>query len=194
MPQLPAALSRSVAASSVRRSPVAVVFAAVLILLAAAGAAAYVAWLGQQTGATARTFGLALLVSLLLALPALGVMARDLGAASANQRQLIVAVTTAGVPTGRLNWLVSTATLAGAHFSPCFARPLLPAAEPAWHAPPAVRAMPADLAPAVAAAWPAGRATPRPDVSRGGASEAVDVSGASCWNGAACGWRPAAPR
>lgn len=74
MPQLPAALSRSVAASSVRRLPVAAVFAVVLILLTAAGAAAYVAWLGQQTGATARTFGLGLLASLLLALPALGVI------------------------------------------------------------------------------------------------------------------------
>jgi protease PrsW len=74
MPQLPAALSRSVAASSVRRSPVAVVFAVVLTLLAAAGAAAYGVWLGQQTGGTARTFGLAVLASLLLALPALGVI------------------------------------------------------------------------------------------------------------------------
>ncbi|OQA41995.1 MAG: hypothetical protein BWY52_02365 [Chloroflexi bacterium ADurb.Bin325] len=74
MPQLPAALSRSVAVSALRRSPVAIIFVGILILLALAGAAAYVVWLGQQTAATARVFGLALLASLLLALAALGVI------------------------------------------------------------------------------------------------------------------------
>lgn len=74
MPQLPSTLSRSVATSPLRRSAVAAAFTVVLLLLALAGAAAYAAWLGQQTGATARTFVRALGASLLLALPALGVI------------------------------------------------------------------------------------------------------------------------
>ena len=72
MPQLPASLARSVAASPLRRTPVALAFFAVMGLFLVAGLVGYGLWLGQQPSRALSVFFLALLAATALALPALG--------------------------------------------------------------------------------------------------------------------------
>lgn len=72
MPQLPPSLSRSISASPLRRTPVAIAFVSTLFVLLVAGLIGYGLWLGQQPSRAPGIFLLALLAALALALPCLG--------------------------------------------------------------------------------------------------------------------------
>ena len=70
MPQLPASLERSVAASPLRRRSMAITFLAVVVVLLVAGILGFVAWLRGQPGSVVGAFFAALLLASLLSIPA----------------------------------------------------------------------------------------------------------------------------
>lgn len=74
MAQLPVSLSHAVAASPLRRRPVAILFFTLLMALLVAAVAGYAGWLGGQAAPVLRVFLLALLAAAALAIPGLAVL------------------------------------------------------------------------------------------------------------------------